>query len=589
MTQATTTRKESDRLASKGWLKSLLARPEIGPIGVMLLLFGMLGYFSIPAGEFSLNPFAGEGFNALGIRNNLRVIAQLGIIALGAGLLIIAGEFDLSIGSMIGLIGCLMTLSLMKWEFSIATTLLIVLVVSVGLGVLHGVLITKAHLQPFVVTLCGLLIYRGAARWITDDATGGFGQDYNESLRLLATGRPFSTSAVLIVLGIAAALYCIGRISKAATDHEQTGGNTNGKWIFGIVISVGVALSGTSRFYNFSEQTVLNLANYTSVEIYNKFDSEKLDIKTLDESHPEKRPSQFMPEISLNYLGYLALPLAIALAIFFLQVDRKTAGLAILLLVSGAAATYFSSNQVQKLFANRQDIGMASILKVTLSLGVFILGLDRFLKGVYKALPERRGLLVITCVLAMCWLVSQTPICRVLVPAPMIFLTVIAIAAAIFLNQTIYGRYLLALGNNETAARLSGINTDRMIILAYVICAFCTAISGILFALDGNSIQPAGHGNFYELYAIAAAVLGGCSLRGGEGSIAGVVIGAAVMRVLYNSITLLKIPTTLEFAIIGVVIMIGVLADEAVKKLNHKKRQQEEVLRVSLVDETNPD
>jgi len=171
----------------------------------------------------------------------------------------------------------------------------------------------------------------------------------------------------------------------------------------------------------------------------------------------------------------------------------------------------------------------------------------------------------------------------------MIFLTVIAIAAAIFLNQTIYGRYLLALGNNETAARLSGINTDRMIILAYVICAFCTAISGILFALDGNSIQPAGHGNFYELYAIAAAVLGGCSLRGGEGSITGVVIGAAVMRVLYNSITLLKIPTTLEFAIIGVVIMIGVLADEAVKKLNHKKRQQEEALRVSLVDEVNSD
>lgn len=547
---------------------------------LMLLVFACIATNILSGGNFVI-PF--------NLQNLMVRTSMFGIIGIGVAFVIITGGIDLSIGSMIGLIGCLMTLSLMKWEFSIATTLLIVLVVSVGLGVLHGVLITKAHLQPFVVTLCGLLIYRGAARWITDDATGGFGQDYNESLRLLATGRPFSTSAVLIVLGIAAAIYCIGRISKAATDHEQTGGNTNGKWIFGIVISVGVALSGTSRFYNFSEQTVLNLANYTSVEIYNKFDSEKLDIKTVDESDPEKRPSQFMPEISLNYLGYLALPLAIALAIFFLQVDRKTAGLAILLLVSGAAATYFSSNQVQKLFANRQDIGMASILKVTLSLGVFILGLDRFLKGVYRALPERRGLLFITCVLAMCWLVSQTPICRVLVPSPMIFLTVIAIAAAIFLNQTIYGRYLLALGNNETAARLSGINTDRMIILAYVICAFCTAISGILFALDGNSIQPAGHGNFYELYAIAAAVLGGCSLRGGEGSITGVVIGAAVMRVLYNSITLLKIPTTLEFAIIGVVIMIGVLADEAVKKLNHKKRQQEEALRVSLVDETNSD
>jgi len=75
MKNSATTRQESDRLEAKSWLNAVLARPEIGPIGVMLLLFGMLGYFSIPAGEFSLNPFAGEGFNALGIRNNLRVIS----------------------------------------------------------------------------------------------------------------------------------------------------------------------------------------------------------------------------------------------------------------------------------------------------------------------------------------------------------------------------------------------------------------------------------------------------------------------------------------------------------------------------------
>ena len=248
-----------------------------------------------------------------------------------------------------------------------------------------------------------------------------------------------------------------------------------------------------------------------------------------------------------------------------------------------------ASGYVNSLFEQRQDIGFLAISAVILTLGIFIAGVDRFLKGVYRTLPEHRGLLAITCSLSVCWLVSQTPICRTLIPAPMVFLAVIATAAAIFLNKTIYGRYLLALGNNESAARLSGINTDRMIILAYVICAFCTAIGGLLFALDGNSIQPAGHGNFYELYAIAAAVLGGCSLRGGEGSIAGVVIGAAVMRVLYNSITLLKIPTSLEFAIIGVVIMIGVLADEIVKKLNNAKRQQQEAARANLVDHSHSD
>jgi ribose transport system permease protein len=146
------------------------------------------------------------------------------------------------------------------------------------------------------------------------------------------------------------------------------------------------------------------------------------------------------------------------------------------------------------------------------------------------------------------------------------------VVSAVFLNLTIFGRYLLALGRNEQAARYSGINTDRIVILAYVICSFLAGLGGILFALDVNSVQPSGLGEFYELYAIAAAVLGGCSLRGGEGSILGVLIGTAVMRVLYNAINILGIPTQLEFAIIGVVILGGVLADELVKRLVARRR-----------------
>jgi ribose transport system permease protein len=111
-----------------------------------------------------------------------------------------------------------------------------------------------------------------------------------------------------------------------------------------------------------------------------------------------------------------------------------------------------------------------------------------------------------------------------------------------------------------------------MIILSYVVCSFLAGLGGVLFALDVNSVAPAMHGNFYELYAIAAAVLGGCSLRGGEGSILGVIIGAAVMRVLYNSINLLQIPTQLEFAIIGIVILLGVIADELVKRIVTARR-----------------
>jgi ribose transport system permease protein len=152
----------------------------------------------------------------------------------------------------------------------------------------------------------------------------------------------------------------------------------------------------------------------------------------------------------------------------------------------------------------------------------------------------------------------------------LLVLLVIAVAAGLFLNQTIYGRYLLALGRNEEAARYSGINTSAMIVVAYVICALLAGLAAVLFSLDVNGIQPAGHGNFYELYAISAAVLGGCSLRGGEGSILGVVIGTAVMRVLYNAITMLGIPDKLEFAMIGAVLLLGVIVDELLRRAGQR-------------------
>lgn len=169
---------------------------------------------------------------------------------------------------------------------------------------------------------------------------------------------------------------------------------------------------------------------------------------------------------------------------------------------------------------------------------------------------------------------TQAPFwARIDVPMSFLIMTVLAIVAAIFLNRTIFGRYLLALGRNEQAARFSGINTDRMTVLAYVICSLLAGFGGILFILNDNSGQPSNYGNFYELYAIAAAVLGGCSLRGGEGSILGVVVGAALMQVLRNAINLVEwIGTTLELAVIGAVILIGVIADELVKRVAARRR-----------------
>ena len=133
-----------------------------------------------------------------------------------------------------------------------------------------------------------------------------------------------------------------------------------------------------------------------------------------------------------------------------------------------------------------------------------------------------------------------------------------------FSRRTIWGRYLFALGNNEEGT-VTVIDTDRMKILAYVLCLFFAGIAGILFAFELDSVQPAQTGEFYELYAIAAAVLGGCSLRA-AGYGLGVVIAAAVIRLIYNSINMVGISTHLEFGILGLVILLGVIGDEYLRK-----------------------
>lgn len=160
------------------------------------------------------------------------------------------------------------------------------------------------------------------------------------------------------------------------------------------------------------------------------------------------------------------------------------------------------------------------------------------------------------------------------VPIPGILLLVLAVVAWLLLTRTLFGRYLLALGNNQQAAKFSGIATDRMVIASYVICSAMAGLSGILFTFDLNSVEPSSTGNVYELYAIAAAVLGGCSLRGGSGSIIGVVVGTAVMRALYLSIEALSIPKPYEFVIIGLALLIAVLADELILRMVQARKMR---------------
>jgi ribose transport system permease protein len=148
------------------------------------------------------------------------------------------------------------------------------------------------------------------------------------------------------------------------------------------------------------------------------------------------------------------------------------------------------------------------------------------------------------------------------IPHSLVALAIVALIMGVLLHRTIFGRYLFAVGKNEEAARYSGIPTGRIIVMAYIICTGLTALAAVFLAMYTRSISPASHGNFYELYAIAAAVLGGCSLRGGEGSILGVVLGTILLQVLQNLVNLLGIPSSLNFAVIGGVILVGVLADQ---------------------------
>ncbi len=321
----------------------------------------IFGIFGLLVAVCLFASWANESFRSgYNVENLFRRTALFGIISIGVAFVIVTGGIDLSIGSVVCLVGCGLPWLLTVQHWPLPLALVTVGMISVGIGLAHGLIITRLRLQPFIVTLCGLMLYRGITRGFTDDQTTGFGEGF-KGLRQLATGK--------------------------------------------------IALPWVSGFE---------------------------------------------------------------------------------------------------------------------------------------------------------------------IPAPWLVLVAVAVVAAVFLNQTIYGRYLLTVGRNEDAARYSGINTDQMIVLAYVISSTLAGLGGVLFVLDVNSAQPVDFGNFYELYAIAAAVLGGCSLRGGEGSILGVIIGTALILVLRNVVTLLTSHNNIEFAIVGTVILVGVIADELVKRLAVKHRAARE-------------
>lgn len=522
MKNSTTTRQESDRLEAKSWLNAVLARPEIGPIGVMLLLFGMLGYFSIPAGEFSLNPFAGEGFNALGVRNNLRVISQLGIIALGAGLLIIAGEFDLSIGSMIGFAGACMAM-ILRWGFAIVipylsfdggmhiefftlihitdvsplTAIGITMCFTLFFGWLQGYIVVKSGLPSFIVTLGGLFFLRGltevslrAFNHRPDQTKGattvteipdikniievpGYGEMEREAAKALPEADLQAIVSSLPADTIAAITerleYTYNRVAEAKTD---------------ILLAKGV-----KPLERALENALASGNDYMANTIQDKIANFKIDpvvAKTVTDA-----------DIARAYLDSIV--------------------------TARPVANFFGGDILEPVF----DWLYFPIDWNTNNFG------NQFAPGLYS------------CV--MIWVL-------------------LSILCYIVLSKTQAGNWIYSTGGNLNAAKANGVPTNKVKISLFVFSAFCATIFATCQVFEVNTADAA-KGNLKELEAIAAAVIGGIVMTGGFGTIMGIIVGAFIFGIAKEAFFYIPgIDGSFYRVFLGLVIVASALLNENIRK-----------------------
>ena len=194
------------------------------------------------------------------------------------------------------------------------------------------------------------------------------------------------------------------------------------------------------------------------------------------------------------------------------------------------------------------------ISRVGLQPFVATLGTMCILRGVSLLLTDSLPIPIVD--EGMTWLGNGRPAG---IPTPALVLVLVALIAMVILRNTIHGKYMVALGSNEEATRLSGINVDRVKLLAYCLCSLLTGVAGVVFAGYARQGNPSS-GIAYELNAIAASVIGGCSLTGGEGSVLGTLLGATILSVILNGLNLVisKNASLWEGVIVGTVVIVAV-------------------------------
>jgi ribose transport system permease protein len=339
-------------------------------------LFQIVGVFLMVAVLYGVLMMLDE--NARSFGNQQTIAGRLGfygVLTVGVGVLIVSGGIDLSIGSVVGL-GAVAFALLLERHFPPWAAALAVIVGASVIGLSHGLLVTQLRLQPFLVTLCGLFIYRGLARWI-------------------------------------------------------------------VPTTVGLTVDNASETFH-----------------------------------------------------------------------RQIEGFRALLVGTPYSFLY------EEPFTLREDQGFTERL---------------------------RGL-------------------ALSVPNHLILLIGLAVVLGLFLHGTRYGRYLFAIGANEEAARYAGIPTANYKILAYVISSTTAGLGGVLFILENRTANATSAGSLLELYAITGAVLGGCSLSGGEGSMPGMVLGAAVLPLLRQLCIFGGVGDEITYAVIGLALLGGTIVDQLLKR-----------------------
>ena len=519
----TAKRNEADRHIQKNLFQTMLARPEIGPLGVMLLLFGMLGYFSIPEGQFSLNPFSGEGFNALGIRNNFRVIAQLGIVALGAGMLIISGEFDLSVGSMIGFAGGCMAM-ILKWGFAVIipypsfadgftiegfrlfeiqnvsplTAILITLCLTLSFGWFQGWFIVKSGISSFIVTLGGLFFLRG----LTEVSYRAFNKKEDQ------------TAGSTTVTDLPDIKNIIEVPGHGEMERDAAKALPNDQLLEVLKTAPEATVAKLTEQLSYANEKVA--ATKTILQESRMLQTLQRSLDNAIKSGNEAMQKMLQAKIDAG----VEVPEVKAKAVTDFDLAKAYIDT---LPTARPIAEFFGGDILKPLF---------DWLYYTVDWNVNNFG-NQFAPGLYA------------CV--MIWLIM-------------------ALFCYIILSKTQAGNWIYSTGGNLSAAQANGVPTNRVKISLFVFTAFCATMFAACQVFEVNTADTA-KGNLKELEAIAAAVIGGVVLTGGFGTILGILLGTVIFGIAKEAFFYIPgVDGSFYRVFLGAVLVSAALTNENIRK-----------------------